>query len=280
MTIDPTRWIARSSGWNGWPGPCAGAAEALHRQRLPRLFEGGYPAGVFFGAWLVALVLCVLVLWSWWALPVSAALAALATGGLLAWLRPIARRQSVDQFQTIQQLLADARQAADEAVEQAQERARCEAQALTERRDEEIAAAQQKLHTILDEKERWRASKMSDAGQTFPSLLAELRKQLGNALSAAEREYNQRLAELTADQDRQIAENQHRYDERFRQLHADHDQQWEAMAGRWQQGLAELRAAWLDQRDQCAALFPDWDAIDYDACSARTASRPACSSAT
>jgi S-DNA-T family DNA segregation ATPase FtsK/SpoIIIE len=240
------------------------AAEALNQQKLPRLFEGGYPLGVFVAAWLLAIVPCVLVLGGWWSLAASAVLAVVATGGLLAWLFPIARQQSGNQFHTIQQLLVDARQAATAAVEQAKQRGRGEAQTLAEQRDEEIAASEQKLHTIIDEKGRWRETEIGRAGQTFPSLLADLRSRLNESLTAAEREYNETLSTLTAEHDRQVAENQRNYDDRCRQLHAEHDGRWDALARRWSDGLASLRDAWDSQRGQCGALFPDWQKIDYD----------------
>ena len=64
-------------------GPRSGLA--LQRQKLPRLFEGGTPFGVFFGVWAIAAVPCALVIgwqnWIWVA--ASLAIAVAATGGLL-----------------------------------------------------------------------------------------------------------------------------------------------------------------------------------------------------
>ena len=100
------------------------------------------------------------------------------TFGLLAWFWPIARRQSGEQFQAVQQLVADARRAVVLAVEAARERGRREAQALVSERDQQLAAVEQKLHSVVGERERWKEAEMSRAGQTFPSALAELRDEL------------------------------------------------------------------------------------------------------
>ena len=95
------------------------AALALHRQKVPRLFEGGMPFGVFFAVWAIAAVPCAIVMgwrnWIWVA--VSFAIAIVATAGLLAWLWPVARGQSGRQFQQIQQLLANARHGLQIALE-------------------------------------------------------------------------------------------------------------------------------------------------------------------
>ncbi len=66
---------------------------ALHNQKLPRLFEGGTPFGVFLGLWLIASVPCAIVIgwqnWVW--VGVSLAAAIIASVGALAWLWPVAR---------------------------------------------------------------------------------------------------------------------------------------------------------------------------------------------
>ncbi len=70
------------------------AALALHNQKLPRLFEGGWPLGVFFLLWIVAAVPCALLMgptnWLW--IVASLGFAVVGSAGLLAWLRPVARR--------------------------------------------------------------------------------------------------------------------------------------------------------------------------------------------
>src|SRR6188472_4200465 len=106
------------------------AALALHDQKLPRFFEGGRPFGVFFILWIVAAIPCALLIgptnWIW--IAASLLIAIVATGGLFLWLRPVARGQSGRQFQTIQQLLADARRSLRVALEAARERGQREAE--------------------------------------------------------------------------------------------------------------------------------------------------------
>ncbi len=167
------------------------AAIALHRQKLPRLFEGGTPVGVFFALWAIAAVPCGLALgwasWPW--IVASAAIAVVATAGLLAWLRPIARRQSGRQFQKIQRLLADARRGLRAALEAARERGEGEAQALVAKRDEQLMAVEKRVHALVGERESWSEEEIGRAGQTFPQRLAELRTGLDRTLAGAKRKH-------------------------------------------------------------------------------------------
>lgn len=243
------------------------AAIALHRQKLPRLFESGYPAVVLLLTWLVAVVPSGLAFgwrgWHW--LAASGAASLFATAGLLSWLWPWARRQSGEQFQHVRQLAADARQAMEDAVAAARERGRREALAIVAERDEELAAVHDKLHAIVDEKERWKESEIGRAGQTFPSRLAELRDALHRGLAAAEQKYKRSLAALTEEHDRQVGENRRQYDERCAELPSQHEQSWEALAEQWRDGVARIARAWDDMNAQCARLFPDWEVTDYTA---------------
>ncbi len=242
------------------------AAIALQRQKLPRIFEGGWPFGMFVLALAIAAVPSGVLLgwrgWQW--LAASGAIAVVATAGLLIWLWPRARRQSVLQFQTIQQRLADARQSLRAALEQARERGRREAQTLVSERDEQLTAVDQKVRAIVGEHERWKESEIGRAGQTFPQRLAELRDNLDRALHDAKQMHGEALAIVTEERDRRDAENRQQYDRRCRDLRAEHDRDWQALADRWHSGLAALRDAWTLMDAECERLFPDWNATDYD----------------
>ncbi|MEX2315893.1 MAG: hypothetical protein WD669_01990, partial [Pirellulales bacterium] len=244
-----------------------GAAVALHRQMLPRLFEGGYWFGVLLVVWIAVAVPSGFAFqwrgWQW--IAASGVAAVVATAALLALLWPKARRQSGQQFQHVQQLAADARQVMEAAVEAARQRGRREALAIVTERDEELAAYDEKLQEIVNEKERWKESEMGRAGQTFPSRLAELRDELNQGLAAAEQKFKQSLAELTLQHDRRSAENHRQHDERCRELQAQHDEAWDALAERWHEGLSEIASAWDDMNGQCERLFPNWETTDYEA---------------
>src|SRR5947207_5118465 len=103
--------------------------------------------------------------WLWIAASFGAAI--VATAGLMAWLRPVARGQSGRQFQQIQQLLADARHGLRIALEAARERGQREAQALVMSRDEQIIAAEKRVHALVGERESWSEGEIGRAGQTF-----------------------------------------------------------------------------------------------------------------
>lgn len=242
------------------------AAVALNQQKLPRLFEGGTPFGIFFLLWVVAIVPCALALgwgnWLW--IVASGAIAMVATAGLYAWLRPVARGQSGRQFQQIQHLLADARHGLRVALEAARERGQREAQALVMSRDEQIIAAEQRVHALVGERESWSEGEIGRAGQTFPQRLAELRGGLDRSLAAAKQKHSKTLALVTERRDRRDAENRSEYTRRVREVQAAHDHDWETLAERWRTGLAELNEAWGRLHSECERLFPDWEVTDFD----------------
>ena len=253
------------------------AAVELQRQALPRLFESGMPFGVFVGVWVIAAVPCALVLgwqnWIWVA--ASLAVAGVATGALLAWLWPIARRQSGRQFQRIQQLLADARQALRIALEAARERGERDAQALVAKRDEHLSSVEKKLHALVGERERWKEGEMGRAGQTFPQRLAQLRDDMEHNLAEAKQRHATALALVTDTRDRRAGDNRNDYARRVREMRAKHDRDWGLLSDHWRTGLAELNDAWGRIRGECERLFPDWNVTEFDSWPAPTEPAPA-----
>jgi hypothetical protein len=241
------------------------ATLALDRQKLPRWFEGAMPLGVFLFFWFVAIVPAGLLLgWrNWYWVAASLAVATLGTLGLLAWLWPIARRHSGQQFQMIQQLVADARRAVELALEAARERGRRDAHLLVSERDQQLAAVEKKLHSVVGEREQWKETEIGRAGQTFPSRLAELRAELESSLAEAKRNHSAALALVTAERDRRAAENRALHEHRCRELRAEHDRDWQALAGRWRDGLAEISQALSAMDARCERLFPDWNVTDF-----------------
>ncbi|HEY3395080.1 MAG TPA: FtsK/SpoIIIE domain-containing protein, partial [Lacipirellulaceae bacterium] len=241
------------------------AAIELHRQKLPRWFEGGTPLGMFALIWAILAVPAAMWLgwnnWQWVA--VSLATAVVVTIGLSAWFWPMARRQSGQQFQAIQQLLADARHAIEAAVEAARERGRREAHALVSERDQQLAAVDEKLHAIVGERERWKESQIGQAGQTFPQRLAQLRSRLDETLHRAKQELSETLAQVTEERDRREVENRRQYENRCRELRLEHDRDWQAMSEAWHSGLAEIRESASLMEEECRRLFPDWESTDY-----------------
>jgi hypothetical protein len=241
-------------------------AVALQQQKLPRLFEGANLLGVFVLSWLIAAAPCGIILgwrgWMW--LLASMVFAALATSGLAVCLWPRARRQSGAKFERILQLAADARQAMEAAVKDARERGQKEAGALLAERDQQLAAVEQRVQSIVDEQERWKESEIGRAGQTFPQRLAELRDDLNQKLAVAEQAYGEALARLTESHDRQITDVRRQYEERCRGQQAEHDERWQALARHWHDGLDEVASAWRSMAEQCESLFPEWEIIEFD----------------
>jgi len=253
------------------------AALALHRQKLPRLFEGGTPFGAFFAVWAIAAPVCALAMgwqnWIWVA--VSLVAAVLVTAGLLAWLWPMARRQSGQQFERILQQLANARHGLKVALAAAKERGEREAEALVSERDQHLSTVDKKVKTMVSERERWKEGEIDKAGQTFPQRLAQLRGELDRSLADSKHTYSAALAVVTENRDQRDAENRSRYAQRVRELRAVHDRDWESLRERWQAGLAKLTEAWDHIHDECGRLFPDWNLTEYESWPAPTEVAPA-----
>jgi S-DNA-T family DNA segregation ATPase FtsK/SpoIIIE len=241
------------------------AAVALHDQKLPRLFEGGLPFGVFFLLWVIAAVPCALLMgptnWLWIAVSLGVAIAGAI--GLFLWLRPVARGQSGRQFQQIQQLLVDARRSLRVALEAARERGQREAEALVMSRDEQIIAAEKRVHAMVGERESWSEGQIGQAGQTFPQRLAQLRSELDSTLATSKKKHSDALALITERRDRRDAENRSEYARRIKEVRTEHDREWESLADRWRTGLAGLNETWDRLHAECERLFPDWNVTEY-----------------
>jgi hypothetical protein len=242
------------------------AAIKLQRQSATKLFEGGWPFGLFFAMWVVAAIASGLLLgWtSWHWIAASAGGAVLITAALLAWLWPLSRRSSGQQYAQIQQLIADGRQALRDALQAARERGEREAQALVAERDQTLTEVDKRLHKVVGEQERWKEGQIGHAVQTIPQRLAELRAELDQTLRVAKQKYSEVLAEVTQQRDRREAENQAAYERQSRELKAIHDRDWQRMSENWRSGLAELRGAWLRMNEVCGRLFPDWESTEYE----------------
>jgi hypothetical protein len=249
-----------------WTAAVRNATIELQRQKLPRLFGGVAPLGLFVLFWLFAAIISGSLLgWgSWHWVAASLVAAAVATVAILAWLWPVASRQSHRQFQNIQQLLGDARQALRSALEEARETSQREAQALVAERDRQISTVEKKVHAIVGERERWKESEIGRAGQDYPQRLAHLRSDLDGSLRAAKQKHVETLAQISDERDRGAAETRNEYARRCRELRAAHDRQWTAMADRWNTGLSDLHSIWDRTGRECARLFPDWNTTDYE----------------
>ena len=250
---------------------------ALHGQKLSRLFEGGTPFGVFFATWVVAAVPTAIALgwtnWLW--IAISFGIAAVVSGAALAWLWPVARGQSGRQYQQIQQLLTDARQALKMSLQAARERGERESEALIAERNKHLTTADAKLKALIGERERQTESEIGRAGQTFPQRLAQLRSELDQSLEQAKRTQADALTLAIENRDKRELLNRKNHETRLRDLRDEHDRDWEALSERWRAGLAELD----EQREQmvaeCRRLFPDWENTEFESWATPTEAAPA-----
>jgi len=149
------------------------------------------------------------------------------------------------------------------ALEAARKRGQREAQALLTTRDEQINAAEKRVHAMVGKHESWSEDEIGRAGQTFPQRLAQLRSELDNTLAAAKKKYSKVLALVTQRRDQRDAENRSEYTRRVREVQAEHDREWKSLADHWRSGLAELNESWDRLHAECERLFPDWNVTEY-----------------
>ena len=64
-------------------------------------------------------------------------------------------------------------------------------------RDEQIIAAEKRVHAMVGERESWSEGEIGRAGQTFPQRLAQLRSELDSTLATAKKKHSDALALVT-----------------------------------------------------------------------------------
>ncbi len=250
----------------GLVGQVRDEAVALHQQWGTKVFEGGWPFGIFFIVLVAAAVPSAILFQDSIGLAVGVALAVavVATAGLFAWLWPVARNRSAQQFQKIQQLLTDGRQALRDALEATREREQREAQALVAERDQKLSEVDRKLHKIVGERERWMEDEIGRAGKTFPQLLADLRQKLDETLHQAKQKHSAELAQVTHCRDERQEAYKAEYNQTIKELRAKHEQEWQSLVEKWHRGLSRLHSEVAQLNAACDRLFPKWDETDYN----------------
>ncbi len=243
-----------------------GQLRALRELSIPRLFEGGWPVGLFL---LVAVVFVVptaiavgLPRWPWIAL--SGCVAAAAYAGLAGWLYRLARRQSTEAYLALKATLAEtgaARRRAEEAV-----RARCQ-QRVAEakaKHDADVKQADTRYERLAAGLSTRQQQELDRAEEKYPALLADIAARRDRGIEEAERAYSEEVRRINE----RYEENKRRVEQEHSQTVSENDRQyqedWDALAERWRSGVERFRTTIETVHQRCDCWFPDWNRTDWD----------------
>ncbi len=238
----------------------------LQAQTLPALLLEGNRVFIWLALAIIAIFLP-MVFFSGLSL-VSTSLGAIVAGTLLAGggyllLKPRAVKQSLDQFSRIKQNLAIARRLETSAWQGAQNRSRLEAEAIHQRKQHDLVAAQDERDKTLAEADVKKAELLAQTQQRFDARLAEAQARHLSVLTAVDEKYPPLLDQLATDRQAAWQANETRYSNRTTTAKAQHATEWEQMANRWHAGFQEVAGELAAMQTACDRFFPDWNDADW-----------------
>ncbi|MBN1851169.1 MAG: hypothetical protein JW829_00535 [Pirellulales bacterium] len=240
----------------------------LHKQRLPRLFEGGTPAGMLFLAWLISCGLCGFLIgwvrWHLW-LPAGLALGLVTGAGILAWIFPKARHMARAGYQEVARRIAEAKGAEQAALEAAKTRSEREAAAIIARRDEGLREIHQKYDAIVGQSRAERSAELARIHTDFPAKLKTIAQDRDRQLIEIDEKYPRILAEMAEKQAAEMEQNELEYQRCQQDIAADRDRAFEAMAIAWREAIQRFDTAMDSIHAQCERLFPPWSVDAWQA---------------
>ena len=197
------------------------------------------------------------------------------TGVFYAVLGPRSRRQSLDQFRQISELLASARQLEADAQQSAQ----CESEALKQRithqRDHDLVVARSTQDEAIAAARAEQSDQLQQAQAVRRSRSSELTKRRDAALAVAESDFPPRLETLAEERRTSVAQIESRFQQRHSEAQQTHDDDWNAMALSWREGFEQIAAEIGAMQADCARLFPDWVNTDWNSWQRPTEPPPA-----
>lgn len=240
---------------------------AMQDRRMSQLFEGFTPFVAAAMVWLALLLALGLTAgWGNWPLWLGGSLvAAVVLCGIGGW---VLRRQlqawalkSVEQFAAE---AASARGAIELAATVARDKSRRDAQSLIHNRDEEIAEAEQRARTTIDEIAGWKQQTLAEANAKYPAQLAQLRQQHQTQIEEAAARHRETLTVLEGTHAQAAKQaNQARRDA-LEAATARRDRQRSDMREQWFEGLGAIEQALAAMRERCDRLFPNWNHTSYE----------------
>ncbi|MDZ4656168.1 MAG: FtsK/SpoIIIE domain-containing protein [Bythopirellula sp.] len=234
----------------------------LQAQTLPSLLLEGNRFLLWLALAIVAMILPAMLVTNY-SVPGSA-LGAIVSGTIITGLgylilKPRAVKQSLDQFARIQELLGNARHWESQAWQEAQARSRQEAEAIHQRKQQELTAAQDQRDKAFAEGEVKKEELLALAEQRYQSRLAESEARQQGVLAAADEKYPPLLDQLATDRQAAWQANETRYAERTATANSEQTAGWETMAATWRSGFEQVTEELAAMQAACDEFFPDWN---------------------
>ncbi len=242
---------------------------ALHRQSIPRFFEGAQPL-VYFVLLCLGLVFTTALsagLAGWpWILPsgLSAVVAVALYAALAVWLYRVARRQSVEAYMALKRTLAEAAAVhpqAQEAVHLHYQRRVAEA---AQRCNDQARQADRQFNAEMADLKTQKELALRQADAKYPALLTKLVARRDRDLEEAHTAYSQRLRQI----DQRYRADTERLEQEYSQTVRENDQQfrrkWNELADRWQSGIERFQSGIEQTHRRCDHWFPNWSLLDCD----------------
>jgi energy-coupling factor transporter ATP-binding protein EcfA2 len=233
----------------------------LHYQRVPGLFEGGRPFGLFLLVWLVVVYPFGAWLgWGTWYWAVGSGAAALAVWGALGtWFYFIAKRQATDGYLTLRRTLIEADRVRLQALEAARKESEQKRAAIVRRLHDELKQADEEYASDSDERRRRKESVLGELDSKYPDILREIAANRDRELQEAKAAYAENLKGVDSQFAQQSARLLDDYTAEIKRCRKQFESAWSEMADRWLVGTAGLQADAGAMNRQCGERFPAWD---------------------
>ncbi len=242
------------------------AVVAMYEQKLPPLLLEGHRVYLWLALLIVAMIVPALFITNFsllWTAVAAVLMGSAITGMAYLILRPRAIKQSVEKYAQIRALVQSARELDALSRQEAQNRSRLEAEMIHQRKEQDVAAAQDARDKSLAEGEVKKEELLALAEQRHNARIAESQARHQGVLAAAEEKYPPLLDQLATDRQTAWQSNETRYAERTTASNAAHDTAWDEMANRWQSGFQQVTAELASMQTACAQFFPDWSSTEW-----------------
>jgi len=238
----------------------------LSNQFLPRLMEGDRPYGMFF-VFLVALVppTGLLLGWNNWQWIACSFLGALALTLLMVFgYGPVAVRQSLRGFESLQEARRAAMIALNEHFRRKRGQLKQKLKELAARRDEKIAEADQKKREVQKAVAKEHKQRMSELTAQFQPRLDALVQNKQQLTAEIKAEYLPRMEKMASDHKQALEQFDRRHQQEMTESRELYEREWNELVERWKGGVAEFTSTVNRMNDFCAERFPDLSEIDWE----------------
>ena len=237
----------------------------LQAQHLPALLLEGWR---WVGWWLGASILVAIVAFAAFGASLALTLVALVGGAVLAGafyalLLGKARRQSLDQFSVVAGHLKESRQWEQASRHDAETHSRQEAEAMSERKNQEMVEAERLRDEVLAELEAKQSAELALANNELQATLDAANLACETAQVTADESYPPRLDQLAQERHDKLHAVNGRHHQRLDRAQKTYETDWQTMAERWHTGYAQVTGELAQMCDACRRYFPDWSKTDW-----------------